>query len=188
MSLFDFMLTVDEPLTAASIAEAYGHPLDEVEAGLETLLAENSIRKRVFKSKDGSDVAIFWSPRIIPYADQTPIITSPFSDPYDHKQTMERLNDQQITQEKIWLQTKIRKLKSEYENLTHRSRHKFTQKDEDELDDVIKRWVTVCQDSLTDLRNKLRDNGTNMTMNDLIKNLQIDPELVHWDPEEEDFV
>ena len=187
MSLLDLLLTVETPLTLPAIVEKYGHTEDETKEEIEKLLSQNFLRKREFKNKDGNIISVYWTPRLIPFADSKPIVTSPFPDPFDHEAVLERLSDQQISQEKVWLQTKMRKLNQEYENLLHRSKHSFSPEKEAELDEITKKWVNSCQEMLYELRSKLREKGQEMSMADLIKNLQIDPETVHWNREEEDF-
>ncbi|EAY07196.1 hypothetical protein TVAG_050110 [Trichomonas vaginalis G3] len=187
MSLLEFLIAQDEPLTTQIICEKYGKPEETILPEIEKLLSENQIHKRDFQDKDGKTVSVYWSARLIPFVESKPIVTSPFSDPFDHSKALERLNDAQLAQEKIWLQTHLRKLNSEYENLAHRSKHKFSPEDEKELDDVTIKWVNACQEMLYELKSKLRQKGTEMSMTDLIKNLQIDPRLVYWNPDEEDF-
>ena len=187
--LLELLLTVDEPLTFNAIVEKYEHSEEETKEELEKLLSQNFIRKREFPStNEGETISIYWTPRLIPFADSKPIITSPFPEPFDHESALERLSDQQISQEKIWLQTKLRKLNQEYENLLHRSKHTFSPEKEQEIDDITQKWVNACQEMLYEMKRKLKEKGQEMSMTDLIKNLQIDPNTVHWDPEEEDFV
>lgn len=186
MSLLEFLLSQDEPLTKEAICEKFGQPVDVVDPQLDKLLADGNIKTRDFNI-DGKTVSIFWTPRLIPYTETKPIVTSPFPVPFDHAKALERLNDSQLSQEKVWLQTHLRKLNSEYENLLHRSKHKFSASDEKELDDVTIKWATTCQEMLYELKSKLHNQGTDITMTNLIKNLQIDPKLVYWNPDEEDF-
>ena len=180
-------MSLDEPISFSGIVEKYGHSPEETREEIEKLMSQNFLRKRQFPTEEGEMIEIFWTPRLIPFVDSKPIITSPFPDPFNHQAALDRLSDQQISQEKMWLQTKLRKLNQEYENLLHRAKHTFSPEKEKEIDDITNKWVVACQEMLYELKSKLRQNGTEITMQELIKNLQIDPQTVHWDPDEEDF-
>ena len=138
-ALVEFLLNCTSPLTLEDIASQVGRDQHEVEEELESLLRENSIRKRLIKLKsDDNDTnvqykSIYWTSSLIPFISHEPIITSPFQLPFEHYTVLERLTDQQLQQEKIWLQTKLRKINSEYENLLHRSKLKYTEEDEELL-------------------------------------------------------
>lgn len=147
------------------------------------LVDERKIYKRVF----GGGVVVVWSSKIIPFIDDEPIITSPFKEPFSYRVALERLSDSQLLQEKINLQTSLRKANRELDSLIHRSKRKFKQTDEKELDDAALKWASVCQDILHEIRSKLRNQGNNVSMKDLIKNLSVNPELVFWNETEEDF-
>ena len=185
--LLDLLLKSKEPKTLDIICEESGQTKEEVVAELDTLLSSNFIRKREFPSENGETISVYWASHLIPFGDSKPIVTSPFPDPFDQTVALERLNDQQLQQEKLLLQTKLRKLNADLSNLMHRSKQNFQKEKEAELDEIIKKWVNACQEMLYELKSKLKQQGTEITMSSLIQNLRINPETVRWNVEEEDF-
>jgi hypothetical protein len=188
MSLLEFLLGSESPLTLETIAESVGKPVSDVEVQLEELLSENAVRKRVFILEDGSSRSVFWPSSLIPFAEQqSPIITSPFSSPFDHQQVLERLSDLQLQQEKSWLQSKLRKINSEFENLQHLAKSKVDPEGEKELDNLAAKWLSASHEMLWNLLGKMKKMNGEMTMPKLLREMRIDPESVKWNEETEDF-
>ena len=190
--LLDFLLNCSSPLTLEDIASQVGRDQSEVEEELNKLLQDNSIRKRIIQTK--SDLngqlqqrSIYWTSSLIPFISNDSIITSPFNSPFEHGTVLERLTDQQLQQEKIWLQTKLRKINSEYENLLHRSKKKITEEEENLLDSLKQKWLNATQEMLDDLLSKYKNFNSEITMKRLLQELKIDPKAVKWNDEDECF-
>ncbi|KAK8895839.1 hypothetical protein M9Y10_013724 [Tritrichomonas musculus] len=192
-TLLSFFLNATSPLTLEDIVSQTGRDQSDVEKELNTLLEENSIRKRVVTTKsnesDGNSQtkAIYWPSSIIPFISTEPIITSPFQLPFDHSKVLDRLTDQQLQQEKVWLQTKLRKVNAEFENLQHRANKKITEEEEKLLDSLTLKWLNATQEMLEDLVSKIKNTNPEMNMNRLLHELRIDPKTVKWNSEDECF-
>ena len=187
MSLLEFLLNSTTPMTSEEIAEKVGRALEDVENELDDLLSKNNLRKRVFLGPDGSKKSVYWTSSLIPFVEHDPIISNPFDDPFDHQSVLERLSDQQLQQEKVWIQTKLRKINSEYENLQCLAKKKISEESEKKIDEVAKKWLDAIHDMLYDLLSKLKKMNSEMNMNKLLRELRIDPKVVKWNPENEDF-
>lgn len=191
-SLLDFLLSCKSPLTLEDIASQIGSDQSEVEVELQKLLEDNSVRKRVIKTspdENGTiqEKSVYWTSTLIPFVSNEPIITSPFNSPFEHSEVLERLTDQQLQQEKIWLQTKLRKVNAEYENLLHRSKKKFDEKEEKMLETLALSWLKASQEMLQDFLSNIKNFDSEMTMKVLLQKLGIDPKTVKWNAEEEWF-
>lgn len=67
---------------------------------------------------------------------------------------------------------------------------RFQQHDPNELEKLIKEWLAVCQQSLQDLEQKLKEQNSdsaNVGIVELLKHLNIEPELVGYSVEDETF-
>ena len=187
MSLFDLLLAADSPRTAASLAKETNRPVSEIEEELAKLLSENTIRKRIFQLPDGKSESVYWSSTQITFSDEQPIITSPFTQPFDHQRALERLSDAQLQQEKSWLQTRLRKVDSELRHLQHMAKTKIDADGEARLDALSEKWMNAIHEMLWDLLSKAKQNNPEMTMSKMLRELRIEPETVGWNNVEEDF-
>lgn len=59
----------------------------------------------------------------------------------------------------------------------------------DQIKKLTKKWLNVCQEALTSLFNKLNENGNSnfQTIEDLIRNLGICPDLIQFDSNNQEF-
>lgn len=59
----------------------------------------------------------------------------------------------------------------------------------DQIKKLTKKWLNVCQEALTSLFNKLNEKGNSnlQTIEDLIRNLGISPDLIQFDPNTQEF-
>lgn len=185
--ILDFVITAETPLTVGMVSEKTGMDQKIVEEQLEKLVKENQLHKREFFLEKGIIRPVYWTSNVIPFSYQDPIVTSPFSQPFNYKDTNIRLTDAQLEQEKVWLQQHLRKVSSELENLKHLSAMKITEEEENKLDELKKKWINVSQELLEALLKKIRFNNPNVTMNQLLQQNKIDPELVRWNSEDEEF-
>ena len=185
MTLLDLLLTKDYPITYEKLSKEYIK--NDIDIELNKLLNENNIHKRDFKLSNNKITSVYWTSRIIPFYNPQSIITSPFSEPFSHQIALERLNDSQLQQEKIWLQANLRKINTEYENLTHRAKIKFSEETENELDEICRRWATACQEMIQEIKSILKKKGTELSIQQILKNLSIDPKNVYWNEQEEEF-
>lgn len=184
--ILDYMLSQTAPSTVSSISSDTGKAEEEIKAALEQLMEENKIRCRHFVM-DGKDVSVYWVSSLIPFVDQASLVTSPFESPFDHQQVLERLSDQQLQQEKNWIQTKLRKVDDQNKNYQHLLKSTYSKEDEEKLMAQTQKWLNVVHEMLWDLVSILKKRGQDVTMDKLIKDLRIDPELVKWNADEEDF-
>ncbi|OHT14022.1 hypothetical protein TRFO_15678 [Tritrichomonas foetus] len=187
MSLLDFLLSCTSPLTLEDIAKQVGREIDDVEKELDNLISENNLRKRMINLPDGSSKSIYWASSLIPFIEQEPIITIPFAQPYDHRNVLERLTDQQLLQEKLRLQITLRKINSEYENLQHLAKINVSEESEKVIDDLTEKWMSAVHEMLYDMLSLMRKTNPEMNMDRLLKELRIDPVSVKWNAEDEDF-
>ena len=185
--MFDLLLATDSPRTAASLAKETNRPVSEIEEELAKLLSENAIRKRIFQLPDGKSESVYWSSTQITFSDEQPIITSPFTQPFDHQRALERLSDAQLQQEKSWLQTRLRKVDSELRHLQHMAKTKIDADGEARLDALSEKWMNAIHEMLWDLLSKAKQNNPEMTMAKMLRELRIEPETVGWNNDEEDF-
>ncbi|KAH0795638.1 hypothetical protein GPJ56_000517 [Histomonas meleagridis] len=185
-SLLDFLLNCDSPMTVDGIVEKTSLPKEEIEKQLNQLLNDGSIRSRTFNRDP--PVSVFWPSSLIPFIEQNPIITNPFNSPFDHQEILERLTDSQLQHEKTWLQTKLRKLNSEFENLQHLAKTKITDEEEANLESLASKWMSAIHEMLWNLESKMKKMNPDINMTKLLNELRIDPKSVNWDPDEEDFI
>lgn len=67
----------------------------------------------------------------------------------------------------------------------------FLQHSTDQLESLIKEWTGICQQALQDLQQKLADQGSDSAaigIPELLRHLNIEPELVGYCIEDEAFV
>lgn len=185
-----YILSLNEPFLLKNVSETLDVGFDQIEAAIEELSEENLIRKRMIDNENQNEkIYLYWTSRVIQFTnnDNCPLITSPFDGDFDHKKQLDKLTDQQISQEKIRLKTEIRKVRQDIDYINLRAKKKFLKEDEEELEEVTKKWLNVCQDGLYELQKKLKERGQDMSMNDLIKKLRINPKTVKWNEDDEDF-
>jgi hypothetical protein len=186
MALLTHLLGCDAPATLASIASSTGRPESEVEPDLAALLSAGKLRMRAFATP-GGPVAFYWPCSLIPFRDESPIITSPFGSPFDHRGCLDRLSDAQLQQERAWLQAKYRSVNQEYERLQHAARIRVDRAAEADLDARTAKWAAANQEMLRDMLALTRRLNAAMTMARLLQDLRIRPETVGWNDEDEDF-
>lgn len=185
-SLLDFLLRAESPVSHQHILDEFPMAATAITAELDQLLSKGLIKCRTLQTPDGEQ-RIYWTPSTIPFISQTPIITSPFSSPFDHQEVLQRLTDSQLQQEKTWLQTKLRKLNSEFENLQHLAKTKIDEQEEQNLDALTKKWMGAIHEMLWSLLSKMKGSNPDLTMDRLLRELRISPESVGWSESDEDF-
>jgi hypothetical protein len=186
MTLLSFLLGCDSPLTLSDIAANTGRSETDLEPELSKLLSENKLRKRPFLTPGGL-ISVYWTPSLIPFIEENPIITNPFGSPFDHQQTLDRLSDSQLQQERTWLQTKFRSVNQEFERLQHSSKIKLDSRSEAELEEKTGKWKAANQEMLRDMLAMTKKVNSGMTMVRLLEDLRIPADLVGWNEEDEDF-
>lgn len=194
-ALLDFLLNAQSPLTLEDISKRVGRDQAEVEKDLEKLLQDNHLRKRIVTitvtldngTKEEQQRSIYWTSSLLPFVSSDPIITTPFKSPFDYGNLLERLTDQRLQQEKLLIQTKLRKLNTEYENLLLRSKRKISDEDEQKLEDLTKQWLDASRQMLYDILSELKQRDSTFTMAKLLNMFHIDFDFIKWNAEEECF-
>ena len=186
-AIMDYILKAEIPVTIEHLMEKLSLDQNVVEEELERLTAANQLHKRSFSCSDGVSKSVYWASNIITFSNQESVITTPFTPPFDYNEASERLTDAQLAQEKAWLQNRLRKLNSEYENTKHLSSITINPDDETKLETLTKKWLASSQELLEALHKKLQESNPDLTMNRLIQQNKIDPNLIKWDPEQEQF-
>lgn len=186
-SVLDFLIKSESPVALHLILEGVPMKEPEILNELDQLLSKGLVKCRSFQTEEG-EKKVYWTPSTIPFIVQNPIITNPFSSPFDHQEVLQRLTDSQLQQEKTWLQTKLRKLNSEFENLQHLAKTKIDEQEEKNLDELTKKWMSAIHEMLWNLLSKTKNNNPDLTMDKLLKELRISPESVKWSENDEDFI
>lgn len=72
-------------------------------------------------------------------------------------------------------------------NITKSSYISCFQHNLEEIQKLSNKWLKVCQEAIMSLFNKLNDNPNHITIKELITNLNIDPDLIKFDSDNQEF-